>query len=303
MKKGKKKMKIVDNKLKFSTLTKRKTTNRCIFHHSAGNGSVEQIHQIHKNNGWSGIGYHLYVRTDGTIYQGRPINMIGAHASNNNYDSIGVCFEGNFETSNMTDKQIEAGKEIVSYLKNKYKNIYFQKHKDVSSTACPGKNFKFDTIVENVSAKTTNKTNKATTQKIDKYGRSNIVQSGQMYANVFCNLNIKMDGIRGNETKKAGIKVLQSALNFDYKSGLVVDGIVGSKTKSALTGRYISVGKTGYLVTALQILLLTKGYSCKVRRPGSFDDNLKKIVKNYQKANGLTVDGIAGYYTFMSLIK
>ena len=141
-------MKIVDNKLKFSTLTKRKTTNRCIFHHSAGNGSVEQIHQIHKNNGWSGIGYHLYVRTDGTIYQGRPINMIGAHASNNNYDSIGVCFEGNFETSNMTDKQIEAGKEIVAYLKNKYKNIYFQKHKDVSSTACPGKNFKFDAIVE-----------------------------------------------------------------------------------------------------------------------------------------------------------
>ncbi|MCC2198142.1 peptidoglycan-binding protein [Fusicatenibacter sp. CLA-AA-H241] len=55
--------------------------------------------------------------------------------------------------------------------------------------------------------------------------------------------------------------------------------------------------------TALQILLMLKGYNPNgVESPGSFGSGCKAALKKYQKANGLTVDGIAGYNTFISLI-
>ena len=60
-------MEIIKTNLKFGTLTKRQSTARVILHHAAMNGSVKDIHRVHLNNGWSGIGYHFYVRKDGTV--------------------------------------------------------------------------------------------------------------------------------------------------------------------------------------------------------------------------------------------
>ena len=74
---------IIIEKLTFSnTLAKRLHTKRIVLHHAAGRGSVEDIHKSHLNNGWSGIGYHFYIRRDGNIYQGRPLDNIGAHCLN-----------------------------------------------------------------------------------------------------------------------------------------------------------------------------------------------------------------------------
>lgn len=130
-----------------------------------------------------------------------------------------------------------------------------------------------------------------------------IIKAGQIHANNFCGLSIGTDGIRGSETEKAAVKVLQNAMNLDYNAGLTVDGIAGSKTKTALDGHTVRLGETQYMVTALQILLLLKGYNPNgVESPGSFGNGCLAAVKAYQKAAGLTVDGIAGYNTFMSLI-
>lgn len=142
-------MNIIDTNLDFGSLSKRKSTTRIILHHTATSSeTVEQIHDYHKNKkGWSGIGYHLYVRKDGSVYRGRPIDTVGAHATGANSDSVGVCFEGNFETETMPDVQKEAGKEAVAYVKQLYGISTVQRHKDVGSTSCPGKNFPFDEIV------------------------------------------------------------------------------------------------------------------------------------------------------------
>lgn len=130
-----------------------------------------------------------------------------------------------------------------------------------------------------------------------------LIMAGQIHANNFCGLSIGTDGIRGSETEKAAVKVLQNAMNLDYNAGLTVDGIAGSKTKAALNGHTVRLGETQYMVTALQILLMLKGYNPNgVESPGSFGDGCLAAVKAYQKAAGLTVDGIAGYNTFMSLI-
>lgn len=131
-----------------------------------------------------------------------------------------------------------------------------------------------------------------------------IVRDGQIHANNFSGAGIETDGIRGAETKKAGIKVLQVALNHDYNAGLSVDGIRGSKTDAALGNHYVKYGETQYLVTAVEILLMLKGYNPNgVECPGQFGPGLKAAVGQYQKDNGLTVDYICGPATFKSLIE
>lgn len=141
-------MNIIDEKLKFMELTKRNKTDTIILHHAVYNGTVNGIHNIHLNKGWSGIGYHFYIRKDGSIYRGRPEEMVGAHAYGFNSTSIGICFEGNFEIDIMSELQIQSGNELVNYLKDKWKLIKVIKHKEVNATACPGKNFPFDKIVK-----------------------------------------------------------------------------------------------------------------------------------------------------------
>ena len=140
-------MKIVDVGFQWkNNLSKRNVTQFVVLHHRAGDGDVESIHRLHCNNGWSGIGYHFYVRKDGTIYRGRPIGTVGAHCVGYNDKSIGVCFEGDFEKDIMSGKQIEAGRKIVSYLLNLYPFAKIVRHRDLGSTLCPGKNFDFEKV-------------------------------------------------------------------------------------------------------------------------------------------------------------
>ena len=137
---------IIDAGLEFGALTKRTVTDRIILHHAAGNGSVESVHNYHKSLGWSGIGYHYYVRKDGSIYRGRPEEMVGGHTSGYNYCPIGVCAEGNFETESMSDAQREAIRALVLDIRTRYPDTQTIRHKDVAATACPGKNYPFDYI-------------------------------------------------------------------------------------------------------------------------------------------------------------
>ena len=130
------------------SLSTRSTTNKIIIHHMAGVGSAQDIHSIHLKNGWSGIGYHFFVRLDGSVYEGRPIDKVGAHTTGQNSSSVGICFEGNYEErTSMPYEQLQSGRELIKYLKNKYPNAKISKHRDYMATACPGKNFPFDEVV------------------------------------------------------------------------------------------------------------------------------------------------------------
>ena len=97
--------------------------------------------------------------------------------------------------------------------------------------------------------------------------------------------------------------VLQTALNMDYHTGLNIDGIWGPKSDKALDHHYVCRGECQYMVTAVEILLMLKGYNPNgVECPGSFGSELESAVRQYQNDHGLTVDGIAGRNTFKSLI-
>lgn len=125
-----------------SALVTRAATNYIVLHHAAANCTPMQTHIFHRDTkGWAGIGYNFFVAKDGTIYEGRPIDKVGAHCSGYNSQSVGVCFEGNFETEEMPFVQKEAGKELLKYLRSYYPNAQLRRHSELDATACPGKNF------------------------------------------------------------------------------------------------------------------------------------------------------------------
>ena len=122
-------------------LTERVVTDAVVLHHAAADGSVEAVHQSHLARGWAGIGYHYYVRKDGTIWLGRPEWAVGGHTSGENWHSIGVCFEGNFEAESMGEAQLSAGRELLADIIARRGELEILPHRALSATACPGKNF------------------------------------------------------------------------------------------------------------------------------------------------------------------
>lgn len=146
-------MKIIDNGLSFKGMTWGNKPKEKIVHHIEAEGStwtVEQIHHIHKNdNGWAGIGYHYYIRLDGTIYKGRPDNAIGSHCKGANTNTLGIAFEGNYDKRLiMPTAQFNAWCELSDYLDSKYGAMPTYGHRERGSSECPGKNFPLQEIKE-----------------------------------------------------------------------------------------------------------------------------------------------------------
>ena len=61
--------------------------------------SVEQLKRDHLARGFIEVGYHYYVRKDGTVTQHRRLNEVGAHCRPFNRCSIGVCYEGGLDAN------------------------------------------------------------------------------------------------------------------------------------------------------------------------------------------------------------
>lgn len=245
----------VDYKWK-GTLTKRIKTEMIVLHHAAAKScTVQQVHQWHLQNGWSGFGYHFFVSRDGKIFRGRPEDTVGSHAKGYNSKSIGVCFEGDYTTQTMPKEQLKAGKELVAYLKDKYKITNVKGHRDLMATSCPGSKFPFDdianakqSVVKENLVLAFQQAAEADGYKFSRYGCDGIygnetatamakcvVKKRDTYQYKNCTklvqrlLGIQQDGLCGNQTTNA-IK------NFQQKMGLSVDGHCGPQTWKKLLG-------------------------------------------------------------------
>ena len=143
-------MQVINNNYKWAfALTPRNSTTHLILHHAgASKAAADGIHAYHLSKGWAGIAYHYFVTKNGDVYRGRPENMRGGHTTNWNHCSIGICFEGDFETEQMSEAQITAGRELVADITLRYPSIVVGKHSDFGQTACPGKNFPLDMLVK-----------------------------------------------------------------------------------------------------------------------------------------------------------
>ncbi len=286
-------MEIIETNLQFKDMSTRKSTDRIILHHAdAKNCSAEDIHRWHLNNGWAGAGYHFLVRKDGSIYRLRPEDKVGAHAYGSNYNSLGICFEGNYMEEDMPETQKEAGKELVAYLKNKYGISTVQRHRDVCATSCPGDKFPFNEITNSETS------NEIISQPQEDISEGNVARI-QSILNERYGLNIAVDNIYGNETRKALVKGLQTELNKQYGRGLAVDGIFGANTYNACIN--VRKGAEGNITYLIQAMLIC--HSFDIDADGIFGNATENAVREFQKRNGLSVDGIVGKNTFNKLFK
>ena len=94
---------------------KLKDINTIVIHCSATKEDVdypvEQLLRDHKARGFTTCGYHVYIRKDGSRYNGRPFTMVGAHAgAGHNTNSIGICYEGGLSAKSVITKTVR--KEI-----------------------------------------------------------------------------------------------------------------------------------------------------------------------------------------------
>ena len=136
-------MKIIETNWNWrSTPGQRNSTVYIALHHAAANTcTASAVDSWHKHNGWSGIGYHFFVRKDGSIYRGRPLYSLGAHVSGKNACSLGICAEGDYDkTTKMPEAQKLAIAELLDYLKsNFFPNAIIVGHKEIGASGCPGK--------------------------------------------------------------------------------------------------------------------------------------------------------------------
>lgn len=160
-------MQIIENNLPTNgSFSRRNKTDEIILHHAeASHASVEEVNRWHLERGWTGIGYHFYIRKDGKVYRGRPEWAVGAHAQGHNSRAIGICCEGAYMTETMPAAQLDALKDLIRTMMAKYPGAKLLRHKDVNSTDCPGTKFPW-AEAQKYGAKTTAK--KEETKMTDK---------------------------------------------------------------------------------------------------------------------------------------
>ena len=83
----------------------------------------------------------VVVAADGMIYEGRPINVRGAHTGGFNTGSVGVCLTGNFEQHTPAPIQLERVLELGGLLRDGYSITHLAGHRDFQpdDTVCPGR--------------------------------------------------------------------------------------------------------------------------------------------------------------------
>ena len=257
-------MNIIETNLNLGEMSYGNNPQEIIVHHAeSSHCSIEDINSWHKENGWAGVGYHYFVRKDGSIYKGRPDNAIGAHCQGSNTNTLGVCFEGSYNTETMPEIQLEAGRELIAYLKDKYGISCVSRHKDHMSTDCPGNNFPWNELI-----------------------------SGGSY-----NPEVTVSSTQNNSDN--WVSRLQEECNVQGFSNQVVDGIPGPNTLNGCPT--MRQGAQGNITRLLQEKLVSLGFDTN-GVDGIFGSGTDYAVRAFQGRCGLIADGIVGPNTWTKLL-
>lgn len=103
---------------------------------NSNNLSAIDIHKMHLNFGWDGIGYHKIILRNGSLESGRPEYWQGAHAFGYNDKSLGVCLIGR---DKFNPEQLKTLEKLLDIWKNMYPKASIVGHRDItdSKKTCP----------------------------------------------------------------------------------------------------------------------------------------------------------------------
>jgi hypothetical protein len=118
-----------------------------VIHHTVTkhDATPDDIALLHKARGWSGIGYHFVITSDGMVHYVGDISTARANVLNKNEQIIGITMVGDFTKHLPSDAQIESAHDLCAFLLFETPSIptlnnwsQLVGHKDLQATACPG---------------------------------------------------------------------------------------------------------------------------------------------------------------------
>lgn len=112
--------------------------------------TAKDIDRMHKERGFREIGYHWFIRRDGTLEEGRRENEMSASVRGHNGHIISICFAGGVERAtgpnkgvwNPTSKQERVMLELIRDIRARHPSIKLVTgHKNMTGAAtdCPGR--------------------------------------------------------------------------------------------------------------------------------------------------------------------
>ena len=105
---------------------------------------AKDIDCMHRQRGFTRIGYNFVIDLDGTVENGRPLSIDGAHCNTKGFSgvsynkhSIGICYIGGLDVNGhpadtRTEAQKNALRDLVAKLCKEYKIIELLGHRDTS---------------------------------------------------------------------------------------------------------------------------------------------------------------------------
>lgn len=123
-----------------------RSINKFIIHCTATvegqNITVADVKRWHKMRGFSDIGYHYLIYLDGSIHNGRDVNISGAHTLGYNSHSIGICYVGGLDKNKKakdtrTPEQKASLLKLLKQLKSLYPKATIHGHYEFANKACP----------------------------------------------------------------------------------------------------------------------------------------------------------------------
>lgn len=217
---------------KLSPLNKSRVKYLVQHHMAHKSWGLHDVHNFHKNsNGWAGIGYNYWIDFNGNIYEGRGLN-VGAHVAGFNSVSVGVGYQGDFTSQQMTSAQLRAGKQLNNWLMSQFGigKSAIVGHRDLASTSCPGKNFRMAELKGGSASSWTKVNGSWTGQTLGngEYG-SPVEQLQNLLYNAYPRYLEKsdVDSYFGSVTENA-------VKSFQSDHSLTIDGLAGRATYNKL---------------------------------------------------------------------
>ena len=101
------------------------------------NITADDVDRWHKDRGWNGIGYHYFIRTDGTVERGRSIYNTPAAQKGHNANTVAICLNG-LRVEDFTEVQFSALNHLCDSLQDVFGDgITFHGHREVAAKECP----------------------------------------------------------------------------------------------------------------------------------------------------------------------
>ena len=98
---------------------------------------ISVMRRWHLDRGWSDVGYHYFIKKDGTIQKGRDLELTPAAQKDHNSGTIAICLHG-LEKYAFTKAQFESLWKLCGEIKRAYNGgVTFHGHREVSNRTCP----------------------------------------------------------------------------------------------------------------------------------------------------------------------